>query len=449
MKFTSIATVLSTLIVGAAFATNNKTYYDLNKIKEETQWKEVKVVENAPFHLSVISQGYYNNTVNGHYDKNYYYPASAGEGVDVYMFDMGFDFTNKEFEDVEAHIDLAVSHGNVTIPENDKVYYASYIADHGTLTAAVVTGKYCGVAKKANIHGIRLSQGEDEDQFTNIKVTLEYIRDHVPLTSHKTIFNFAYGDYCTIEKFENDTTIREIQNIINELTEKGVIVVSVAGNNGDQAYDVDINKVSVPCVLDNVICVGGVVNYDSPLLAKDEIDPSFYTLGKYDNKLRNVYSNYGRGVDIYASFAAHYRGNILSDYVTTAVFDINPADYDFEKVEDGYYIKNIDKYFPGTSVASPAVVGVAANLISEHPEIKFTHDSMLDLLIELGEKDIIEGIPDGYPNVFLNNGKKIIFDASSMPEVEAPSISSSDEEQEITDIGNDIDSDSDSDSDQE
>ncbi|OUM67163.1 hypothetical protein PIROE2DRAFT_5428, partial [Piromyces sp. E2] len=70
-------------------------------IKENTHWKDVGVTNDASLHLSVVSQGKFDESVNGKYDENYYYPSSAGEGVDIFIFDSGFDFTHDEFSNTD------------------------------------------------------------------------------------------------------------------------------------------------------------------------------------------------------------------------------------------------------------------------------------------------------------------------------------------------------------
>ena len=57
----------------------------------------------------------------------------------------------------------------------------------------------------------------------------------------------------------------------------------------------------------------------------------------------------------------------------------------------------------------PNVLGVIATILSEFPEIQFNCQSMLEFLNKISLKDIIEGLPEGVPNVFLNNGNNLIY----------------------------------------
>ena len=108
--------------------------------------------------------------------------------------------------------------------------------------------------------------------------------------------------------------------------------------------------------------------------------------------------------------------------------------------------KNIRFVDAGTSYSTPIVSGVVACLMSENPQVKYNTESMRQYLQELGEKNILDDIPEGTPNIFINNGKHIIYPGDNEEDED-------DEEYEVEVDYNkpinyyDSDSDSDSDSD--
>eukprot|EP00833_Pecoramyces_ruminatium_P013838 jgi/Orpsp1_1/1187870/evm.model.d7180000060818.1 len=69
----------------------------LNEILNETQWSGVGVRENADIHLSLLSQRKFDGNSTTTYDKNYYYPSSAGKDIDIFIIDSGFNFRHPEF----------------------------------------------------------------------------------------------------------------------------------------------------------------------------------------------------------------------------------------------------------------------------------------------------------------------------------------------------------------
>jgi len=407
MKFNKCKSLLSTLfLMSMVHAKNNDSYYDKKEILAETQWKDVSIQENAPFHLSVLSQGRFDENLIKKYDKNYYYPSSAGEGVEIIVVDLGFNFTYEDFSDIDAKCEAVVKGGVVTKPESEEQCYASYaVYDHGSLVSSIIAGKINGVAKKANIHGILIDNPSQDNisLFTDFNAVLQYILDQNLIKSNKTVINFSIGSYVKLEDLENLELYKTTKSLIKEIVNKGAVIVAASGNDG---LTVSNNGVPiVPCSLDNVICTGGIGTQSEPL-SVDEIDSSFYNLGNAEESGLLLKSNYGE-VDIYSPFVVHYQG-IFS--VSALMFGI---DGDF--VINEYY----NKVLPGTSTSSPIVAGVIATLMSEFPEKEFNYETTLKYLTDLAEKDMILDLPvnENYPNLFINNGKKNVYDASLLTDI--------------------------------
>jgi len=437
MKFLRCSTLLTTLFLGIGFA---KKIDIKKKILSETGWKDVSIETNAPSHLSVLSQGRFDEGLYEKYDKNYYYPASAGKGIEVFMFDNGFNFNLDEFSEVEANIEGFVEINGVKnvvdkakeFGIDEKILSKDFrsvnqtIPDHGTVTATAVVGKTLGAAKKANIHGYVFMTDEKmekkKEKFLNkiLYNYFTYVKENNLIKPHQTIFSFSVREEITFEEF-NGEECRQTQALINEISKKGAVIIAGAGNEGYQPYEEKKNRVLIPCAFDNVICVGGIGNMDNPKFTNDEIDSSYYEVSNYTlfikqlNVTEQVASNFGSHVDIYAPFLYHYRGDLLTTPITAAYLSYDESEYKIEKSIYGNVAKNVDAIAPGTSMATPLVSGVVATIMGElYPEKKFTTATMLEYLKQLGEKDIINDVPNGCPNVFINNGKKMVFDAADI-----------------------------------
>jgi len=335
---------------------------NINKIKLETGWKDVEIRKNSDLHLSILSQGYFNDT--GDYDSNYYYPKSAGEDIDIYVIDTGFDFRNPEFTNKEGEVKCLgiIKKGIFTESESDDhclydIY--DYEMYHGTNISNCAAGLNHGVANKANIYGLVLDdeiityQGAISTEL--FILAFDYILNDIPMRPHKSIINMSWGDSIPID---DHLYIDYLQKIFEKFNEKGIVVITSAGNENEPVIDSEMEYIDLPCALDNVLCVGAVDSstYDS-----------FYE--------KAYFSNFGDQVNIYGP-----------GYIN---------------VEHDVHIVS------GTSYASPVVAGVAATVMSEHPEIQFNTKFMIDYLTKNGIKDVISGIPEGN-NVLVNNGKKSI-----------------------------------------
>ncbi|OUM56533.1 hypothetical protein PIROE2DRAFT_18824, partial [Piromyces sp. E2] len=173
-----------------------QSYYNLDDIKKETRWSDVKVKENSNLNLSLLSQG---KPFKGYIgdlsiDLNYYYPATAGKDVDVYVIDSGFNFDYDEFANKEertAKCLVRIDGGLIEVdnypdgncPTQDPEKYF-----HGEKVSNVVGGLANGVADKANIYGIAMSSYT----YVNFIKALEYIYESANMRPHKTVINMSY-----------------------------------------------------------------------------------------------------------------------------------------------------------------------------------------------------------------------------------------------------------------
>ncbi|OUM60045.1 carbohydrate-binding module family 18 protein [Piromyces sp. E2] len=405
----------------------NNNYFNKKVIEKETQWKHVKVKKDSPIHLSLISQGKFNDDIVGQYDRNYYYPESAGDDIDIFDLDTGFYFGSSEFsnkKDRAAKCIFEVRNGTVNANVDSNLCYGGDGDIHGQVTSIIAAGKNRGVAPKANIYGISLSINANNEGFMDeFIVALKYIKDHL-LRPHKAVFNLSFGDVDDGSNSKLPEDIVILQDLINEMAEEGAVFIAASGNSGLIANDPENNHVVYPCVLDNVICIGGINNdvlCDSDNAADCEdkrwkLHENVMTTKGYKVHPK---SNYGRGVDLYAPLYATFDSEFYFDESyykghfepTARYYNVT---YSVKEKDNGYFVKNFTGTNGGTSISSPIVAGIAATIMSEHPGIKFNSTEMLKFLRNIGEKDILEGVPEGSPNIFVNNGKHLVYSSNKV-----------------------------------
>ena len=357
----------------------NKVYYNITDIKTDTQWSDVSIQSKASTHLSLISQSKVDFKLVHKYDNNFYYPSTAGEGVDIYILDDGLN-TN--------HIDFNTTYRNITCdgetrsntfieyePSSPEIKNCTNVLgeqDHGISVASVAAGTIYGVAKKANIHVIAIDLYVSH-YLTALNYIIEKAKD-----PHKTIINMSFGGYVYRSIFDKQ---------LNVLANKGFMIFASAGNEATDACstnireaedeDDDVNDKFYPAGYTDIIAIGGMDNYS----------PTYFYNKEY-------YSNYGSCVDIFAPY-----------YVTVASFS--------NKIKTNEKQKGVI-HESGTSFSSPIAAGVAATLISEHPEITFNQDIMKQMLIDLSIKGAINDLDHlNTPNRFINIGKQVVYSTDS------------------------------------
>jgi len=388
----------------------------------KSTWDKPCVRGDTYNYLSLISQGGYNYS-DSSYDSNYYFPRSAGQGINVFILDNGFnfrhyDFANRDERDVKCIVYVDKFSVDTRIYEPERCWNGS--SDfHGSKTSDVIGGLNRGVASKANIYGVELKYEDDGSiPFSTYLFAYQYLQqnyfndepENVKKYYYKSVINLSHSinnfkspeciDPICIGKFRNKCEIydenickKHLNNVINEMSEKGVVFVASAGNDDNL-----VDERYYPCSFDEVICVGAIDNVNMNDLHYAELRKEI-TNDEFNNQMRlhleekstmrpenyrrAYYSNYGEQVNIYAPGTV----NVL---------------YDNEFSMNG----NSDYYtwVDGTSYAAPIVAGVVATIMGENPDMKFTSKKMLNYLVETGIKGIVQDIPIGQ-SVFINNGK--------------------------------------------
>ncbi|KAL6625657.1 subtilisin-like protein [Neocallimastix sp. 'constans'] len=359
-------------------------YYNITDIKVDTKWSGVTVEANAGHHLSLISQSKYDSKLIGKYDTNYYYPSTAGAGVDIYIVDGGINVNHADFNTTDRTVTCdayTTEDGYQKIKkgseESKNCFIEKETQQHGVYVASAAAGTLYGVAKKANIHVVAI-----EPYISNYISALKFIEENA-VNPHKTVINFSSGSY------EYSNTLDKLFNII---IRKGFMVVAASGNEANDACITEsrnifygkVNEKNYPSAYIDVISVGSVNNS-----FEDEEIPD-------DSDVYNsaAFSNYGSCVDIFAPGYAYL------------------ASFPKDAMKDKIYTTTNLAY--GTSFSSPMVAGVAALLISEHPEITFDQNILKKWLIDLSIKDILGDLERLHtPNRFLNIGKTVVYSANN------------------------------------
>jgi len=138
----------------------------------------------------------------------YTFPTQAGAGINIYIVDTGIQATHTDFG---GRAKMAKSFvANET--ETD-------LNGHGTHCAGVAGSKTYGVAKQANIFGVKVLNGQGEGTDSDVIAGINYVADNA--VAKKTVLSMSLG---------GDKT-QALDDAVNAAVAKGVVVVVAAGND--------------------------------------------------------------------------------------------------------------------------------------------------------------------------------------------------------------------------
>jgi minor extracellular serine protease Vpr len=161
----------------------------------------------------------------------------TGEGVRVAVVDTGIDYTHQDLLGFGANAKVVDGYDFL---ERDNA--PMDIDGHGTLVAGIIAadGHIKGIAPKAELIAYRIaSEGDYVSTVDMIKALDRAVDDEID------VMNISLGlDYVS----------EEIDNAIQKLISKGVVVVTAAGNNGE------IKHIGSPASAPNAISVGASLN---------------------------------------------------------------------------------------------------------------------------------------------------------------------------------------------
>ena len=184
-------------------------------------------------------------------DHKYYYPSSAGQGVNIYIIDSGIRSSHENFVG-RITLDFDAIGGSVYPPAFD-------CDGHGTHVAGTAAGTYTGVARKANIHSVRVLDCMGSGYTSQIIAGINWVaQNHVK----PAVANMSLGGGLSPAE----------DAAVSKAIAKGVTFVVAAGNDDDNACNTS------PAHVAGAITVGATDNTDT----------------------RANFSNYGNCVDIFA-----------------------------------------------------------------------------------------------------------------------------------------------------
>jgi len=178
----------------------------------ENKATELDVQTEANWNLARLSQHAANISRT-----NYYYPKSSGESVDVYVLDTGVLTSHPEFQRngtsrATAPIDFT---GEGIFDENG----------HGTHVSGIIAGNTYGVAKLANIIGVKVLDASGGGSYANIIQGVVWAAQKAKASGRKCVANMSIGGPMS----------KALNAAITSALDSGLLFVVAAGNYGTNA----------------------------------------------------------------------------------------------------------------------------------------------------------------------------------------------------------------------
>lgn len=204
---------------------------------------------------------------------------------------------------------------------------------HGTWAASILGGnssEYTGVAPEVNFVILKLFYQEGHEIITTLPILekgIEWILDYNRNNNNSSIkiVSMSFGVKQTTA---NLPYINAMNEVVERLTEEGILVVAAAGNDGDDSSNGGLGTINAPASAKSVIAVGGV-DYNGDMYYLSSRGPTHDGLIKPDVC--------APAISIFGAFPS----NPPSDFL----------------------------YASGTSASTPFVAGLAALMIEKNPSL--------------------------------------------------------------------------------
>lgn len=308
----------------------------------------------------------------------------TGRGVQMAFIDSGFS----NHADLAGRIVLHVDASTENILEQRRVITYTDMSWHGQMTSVIAAGdgtlsngQYCGIAREAELILIKVSTPNFQIKERDILRGLKWIYDSRDRHNIRVVNVSVGGDRVSSDPSHH------LHDIVKKLTQVGIMVVVAAGNSGS-------DRLLPPASAPDALVIGGYDDHNS-------MDQDMWTLYRHNHG--HVYNGTTKP-DLIApanwivspllpksetETEIRYLAQLLTaqneDEVLAILADgqdaLNLTDEEIEQVDETlyeklqnriYHHKVVDgnhQHVDGTSVASPIVASVIAQMLQIKPEL--------------------------------------------------------------------------------
>jgi serine protease AprX len=209
---------------------------------------------------------------------------------------------------------------------------------HGTLVAGIAAGAssaYRGVAPKANIVSLRVTNGEGKAVTSDVIAAADWIYEN------RGSYNIRVANFSVNSPFATYGLLDPLNEAVRRLWLTGTVVVAAAGNDGPGA------TIAAPASEPFVITVGATDVAETAITADDTNAP---------------WSSHGHTTEGFAKPELAAPGRYIAGPIARTSRLVNA--FPHRVISSGYM------WMSGTSFAAPVVSGAAAQILAMNPSFK-------------------------------------------------------------------------------
>jgi serine protease AprX len=272
-------------------------------------------------------------------------PAATGQGITVAILDSGVDISHP---DLTGHV-LAVNVNQTAQNANDGYGHGTHVA--GVVGGQDPTGQYDGIAPKATVLSVKLSDDTGAAYESDVLRGLEWVE------LHRAAYHIRAINLSVSTSVPASYATSPIDAAVEHLWSEGVTVVAAAGNMGNAQDAVWYAPGNDPLV----ITVGCLDENQTVSPSDDSLCPISSRGVTEDGFAKPDLLAPGRKI------VSALAGGINGPTVLTQEFPDRITD-------DGHHLR-----LSGTSMSAPMVTGAVALLLQNHPNL--TPDQIKQLLV--------------------------------------------------------------------
>ena len=266
--------------------------------------------------------------------------SRIGRGVTVAVLDTGITNDNKDFQDRKKSrvlVDVAVNPGATNFDDGygHGTHVAGIVGGDGDLLCPKNCGKYIGIAPGASHADVKLADDSGNATVGDVIAGLEFVYNN------KVTYDIRVINLSLRSSVAESYTTSALDAAVEYLWLNGTVVVVSAGNLGSAP-----DAVNYPPANDPFVIVVGAFDDTATIDKADDVLASWSSRGSTQDGFQKP--------DIVGPGR-----RIISDIDTSSYLATTHPEY----IVDQSYFR-----MGGTSMSTPAVSGIVALMLEEHPE---------------------------------------------------------------------------------